>query len=730
MDDGKLGKYEIRATLGRGAMGTVYEGWDPVIARRVAIKTVALPHAEDVEAQEELARFRREAQAAGRLSHPNIVGVFDYGETDTIAYIVMEFIDGTSLKSLLEKQERFALPETARVMEELLAGLQFSHERGVVHRDIKPANVMITSSGQVKIADFGIARIESSSMTQAGTVLGTPAYMSPEQFMGQTVDARTDIYSAGVVLYQLLTGERPFEGSMTAIMHKALNTEPPRPSDLSVTAPPAFDAVVARAMAKRPEGRFASAAEFARAIRAALEGPAAAPAPPPAEADSDATMVSAPRGAPSPSTAPSTSPATPAPALQGAGVQRAGGQQARGQQATGQQAGGRRTGLLAGVAVLVIAAAGGAAWYFTRSAPPPSAPPPTETTQPAPTGATQPAPAAPAPAATPAPAPSPTPAPAAPAPSASTPAPAPVAKPESPPPTAPASQAPASQPSPAPAPASPAPANPTPASPTPASPTPANPTGAPAAPVIPAPAETKAPRPAAPAPTPLAPAPAVTAGALATAVRPIACTLATATRGTGNAVAVAGLAGSGAPEAALRSAVTDAASAATLDWKVRAFAGPYCGAVDLLRPLGASGLTMTLDGGATALHDGDKVVIDVTLPPAARYLVVDYLANDGSIAHLAPTGPGAVQPVAPGSRVVLGKPDPKTGFQGWEVGPPYGTDMIIAIASSAPLFTRPRPANDTTEAYLRDLDAAIATLRKRGDSLAGTALLLDTAPRK
>ncbi len=237
-------------------MGTVYEGWDPIIARRVAIKTVRLPDSADPETEEALARFRREAQAAGRLTHPNIVGVFDYGETNDLAYIVMEFVDGPPLKTLLDKQERFALADTIRVMEDLLAGLQFSHERGVVHRDIKPANVMLTSAGQAKIADFGIARIESSSMTQAGTVLGTPAYMSPEQFMGQVVDARTDIYSSGVLLYQLLTGERPFEGGMSAIMHKALNTEPPAPSQLSVTAPPAFDAVVRRAMAKRPEDRY------------------------------------------------------------------------------------------------------------------------------------------------------------------------------------------------------------------------------------------------------------------------------------------------------------------------------------------------------------------------------------------------------------------------------------------------------------------------------------------
>jgi serine/threonine protein kinase len=289
-----LGKYEIRRQLGRGAMGTVYEGFDPVIERIVAIKTVRLPEVADDETAEEIARFRREAQAAGRLTHPNIVGVFDYGETADLAYIVMEFVDGPPLKNLLDKNERFPLPRIARIMEDLLAGLQFSHERGVVHRDIKPANLMLTKTGQAKIADFGIARIESSSMTQAGTVLGTPAYMSPEQFMGQVVDARSDIYSSGVLLYQLLTGERPFEGSMSAIMHKALNTEAPMPSQISVTAPRQFDAVVRRAMAKRPEDRYASAADFMLAIREAVAAPP--PVEVPSEA-SDATMVVVPRSA-------------------------------------------------------------------------------------------------------------------------------------------------------------------------------------------------------------------------------------------------------------------------------------------------------------------------------------------------------------------------------------------------------------------------------------------------
>jgi eukaryotic-like serine/threonine-protein kinase len=269
-----LGKYELRGRVGQGAMGTVYDGWDPAIARRVAIKTVTLPAHPDPETAELIARFRREAQAAGRLNHPSIVAVHDYGETDALAYIVMEYVDGPSLKSLLDRQERFALPEIRRIMDDLLAGLQFCHELGVIHRDVKPANVMLTADRRAKLADFGIARIEDNSITQAGEVLGTPAYMAPEQFIGQVVDSRADIYAAGVLLYQLLTGERPFEGSASSIMHKVLNVTPPAPSRLSVVTPLPLDPVVLRAMAKRPEDRFPSAASFAAAIRAALDAPA------------------------------------------------------------------------------------------------------------------------------------------------------------------------------------------------------------------------------------------------------------------------------------------------------------------------------------------------------------------------------------------------------------------------------------------------------------------------
>ena len=238
--EARLGKYEIRAVVARSAMSTVYEAWDSGIARRVALKVVRLQPNYDQDGEESLARFRREAQAAGRLQHPNIVVVYDYGETDDSAYIAMEFIDGQSLNAMLDTREGLAIHEVVRIMNDALAGLAYSHERGVVHRDIKPSNIMITREGRAKLADFGIARVESSSMTIAGTVLGTPAYMSPEQLRGEETDAATDIYALGVVLYQMLARRLPFDGGLATIIHKALTTEPPRPSQVSVQSPPGF----------------------------------------------------------------------------------------------------------------------------------------------------------------------------------------------------------------------------------------------------------------------------------------------------------------------------------------------------------------------------------------------------------------------------------------------------------------------------------------------------------
>ncbi len=282
----KLGKYEVRRELGRGAMGIVFEGFDPVIQRRVALKTVKSDQLESLEADEILLRFKREAQAAGRLTHANIVGVYEFGEDNGTVFIAMEFVEGKELKEYFDSDQRFPITEVRRIMSEILDALDYSHRQGVVHRDIKPANIILLASGTAKVADFGIARLETSTLTQAGSVLGTPSYMSPEQFMGQTVDGRSDIFSAGVVLYQFLTGERPFTGAFTTIMHKVLKENPPLPSELNVQVPMAFDAVVRKALAKRPEERYQTAAEFRQAIIDVTNAPVAAPAP-------DATVVAA-----------------------------------------------------------------------------------------------------------------------------------------------------------------------------------------------------------------------------------------------------------------------------------------------------------------------------------------------------------------------------------------------------------------------------------------------------
>jgi serine/threonine-protein kinase len=300
----KLGKYEIRSELGSGAMGVVYEGWDPGICRRVAIKTVKPDQLDRSEASDVLTRFQREAQAAGRLTHPNIVAIYEYGEEPDpaggpgTAFIAMEFVSGRELKDHFDNDERFPLAEMQRIMLELLDALGHAHKNGIVHRDIKPANIILLADGTAKVADFGIARIESSNLTQAGSVLGTPSYMSPEQFMGQTVDGRSDLFSAGVILYQFLTGDKPFTGTLTTIMHKVLKEEPPPPSELNVQVPRPFDALIKKALAKRPDERFQSAQEFARALQAACT-PASAEATlvgnieSPVAGDADATLVPA-----------------------------------------------------------------------------------------------------------------------------------------------------------------------------------------------------------------------------------------------------------------------------------------------------------------------------------------------------------------------------------------------------------------------------------------------------
>jgi len=274
----RLGKYDIVEVLGKGAMGVVFKGHDPDIDRTVAIKTVRKELIEEEDrAGMALARFKNEARAAGRLSHPGIVAVYDYGESGSIAYIAMEFVQGNSLREYFNRGTRFAERDAISVMVQLLDALQHAHDQGVWHRDIKPANMIIMTSGKVKIADFGIARIDTSTLTQTGVVMGSPGYMAPEQYTGEKVDRRADLFAAGVVMYQLLTGARPFAGSVESIPYKICHVDPPLPSEAEPDRGwERYNAVITRALAKKPEDRFQTADEFRAAILESYAKPVAA----------------------------------------------------------------------------------------------------------------------------------------------------------------------------------------------------------------------------------------------------------------------------------------------------------------------------------------------------------------------------------------------------------------------------------------------------------------------
>jgi len=268
----KLGRYRIVAELGRGAMGAVYRALDPLIEREVAIKTL-LPELPPEILDEVRERFLREARSAGRLNHPNIVTIFDVGEDAGVAYIAMELLEGRSLQELLRKQPRPALATAADITAQVADALDHAQQYRIVHRDIKPANVMVAASGRCKLTDFGIAYVPTSSMTQTGAALGSPKYMSPEQVAGVPVDGRADLFSLGVVLYEMLTGRNPFvrEGDTTPlpVMHR-ISVEPhPRVRALDPAIPAAFERIVDRALAKKPQDRYARAAEMAEELRRA-----------------------------------------------------------------------------------------------------------------------------------------------------------------------------------------------------------------------------------------------------------------------------------------------------------------------------------------------------------------------------------------------------------------------------------------------------------------------------
>lgn len=271
MANQKIGRYEILSTLGQGAMGVVYRATDPLLERTVAIKTISLELSKD-EFEEFERRFYREARSAGRLNHPNIVTIHDVGNNDDIAYMAMEFLEGEELRDILDAGGLLSPDRIAAIASQVADGLAFAHEHGVVHRDIKPSNIMILKNGVVKITDFGIALIPSSSRTMAGMILGSPKYMSPEQVVGQEVDGRSDIFSLGVVLYEMLTGKPPFSGdNISAIMFRILNEMPTAPGTLRPELPEAFNYIVAKALAKHPDERYQSAGEMAEDLRSYLD---------------------------------------------------------------------------------------------------------------------------------------------------------------------------------------------------------------------------------------------------------------------------------------------------------------------------------------------------------------------------------------------------------------------------------------------------------------------------
>ncbi len=272
----RFGRYEILSELGRGAMGVVYKARDPKINRVVAVKTISLAGQPADEEQEYRERFYREAEAAGRLSHPGIVTIFDVGEEpETRApYIVMEFVGGQSLDKLLSAEDRKLPLETAlQLTHELAEALDCAHGQGVVHRDLKPANILLTEDGRAKIADFGVAKLNLANHTLAGRALGTPAYMSPEQLNGEAVDGRSDLFSLGVVLYTVLTGYRPFQGnSALTVSYKVVNRDPIPATVLDTELPPALDYIISRAMAKDPAQRYQRGMEMALDIQDLREG--------------------------------------------------------------------------------------------------------------------------------------------------------------------------------------------------------------------------------------------------------------------------------------------------------------------------------------------------------------------------------------------------------------------------------------------------------------------------
>jgi eukaryotic-like serine/threonine-protein kinase len=266
----RIGRYRLVSEIGRGAMGIVYRGEDEALGRSVAIKTILA----SMDAEEQagyLARFRQEAKALGGLNHPNIITVYEFGDEGGVAYLAMEYLEGRELRDMIAKKQ-LDLTTIVEIAAQVAEGLAFAHARGIVHRDVKPGNVMVVGGNRVKIMDFGIARVRKSDVkTNTGLLLGSPKYMAPEQVIGRPVDNRSDIFSLGVVLYEMIAGSPPFHADdIAAIMYQVCNNKPPPPSARNLGVPRALDLIVARAMEKEPEARYQDAAAMAADLRACL----------------------------------------------------------------------------------------------------------------------------------------------------------------------------------------------------------------------------------------------------------------------------------------------------------------------------------------------------------------------------------------------------------------------------------------------------------------------------
>ena len=335
----RLGRYEVQALLARGGMGAVYKARDPSLDRIVAVKTVQPVLLGTDQRDEFLARFQREARAAGRLAHPHIVSIHDFGvdEATSTPFIVMEYVPGVSLEALLKENPILPVAQALEIVEQVASALEEAHAHGIVHRDIKPANVFLDERGRVKVGDFGIARMEGSDLTEAGVTLGTPGYAAPEIVRGGVADPRSDVFALGALAYRLLTGEKPFQGATReAIALEVVKTDPPAPAGLRAEVPSHASAAVMKALAKSQDDRPSGAAAFLRELRGA---PGVAPAAPIAPAPP--TRTTAPpalvRTEPAPPTATVAVPSARPP---------------------------RRRGLVAALLLLAVGAGIGAAWLF------------------------------------------------------------------------------------------------------------------------------------------------------------------------------------------------------------------------------------------------------------------------------------------------------------------------------------------------------------------------------